>query len=124
MPQKFQLAIGDRFEVPVHFTVRDGAQVKPFRFHLECNRLDAEEARRALTGEGDAAGLTVQEFLHQNIVGWRGQKLVLQADGTPADFSTEALDAMLGISGVGAVLYQAYVGALAAASGTEGQRKN
>jgi hypothetical protein len=124
MAQKFQLAIGNQFEIPVHLNVRDGSDTKPFKFHVTCNRLDAEQARKALTGEGDAAGLTVQEFLQTNLLGWRGQRLVLNDDGTPADFSVEALDALLSISGASAVLYQGYITALAAANGAEGQRKN
>lgn len=121
---KFQLAIGNRFEFPVHLNIRDAGETKTFRFHVEANRLDAEAARRVLTGEGDEAGTTVKDFLHANLTGWRGQRLVLDEDGAPAPFGPEALDALLSISGVAGVLYQNYVTHLAAASGAEGVRKN
>lgn len=121
---KYQLAIGDRFEYPVHLRVRDGGDTKDFRFHLEGRRMEAEEARQLISGEGDAAGLTVKEFLHQNITNWRGQRLVLEDDKTPAAFSTEAFDAMLSVSGAAGVIYQGYIVALAATNGAEGARKN
>jgi len=124
MAQKFQLAIGDRFTFPVHLKVRDGADTKDFKFQLEGKRLDSETARKVLTGEGESSGMTVQEFLRENITGWRSQRVVLDEEGQPAEYSTEALDSMLTISGVPAVLYQAFVLALGATSGAEGARKN
>ncbi len=121
---KFQLAIGDRFEYPVHLRVRDKSETKDFRFHLEARRMEAEEARQLISGEGDAEGLTIKEFLHQNITNWRGQRLVLDDQGAPADFSVEAFDALLSVSGAAGVIYQGYIVALAASNGAEGARKN
>jgi hypothetical protein len=121
---KYQLAIGDRFEYPVHLRVRDKSETKDFRFHLEARRMEAEEARQLISGEGDSAGLTVKEFLHQNITNWRGQRLVLDDQGTPAPFGVEAFDALLSVSGAAGVIYQGYIVALAASNGAEGARKN
>lgn len=131
MTQKFRLLIAAVVEFPVNLKIRDAGITRDFRFHLIGKRLTAEEAQEQLAGKPEAAadeavdldaatadkGLTVREFLRTNIVGWRGQKLVTADDeGTPADFSLEAFDAMLTIVGAAAVFFEHYVATIPAQS--------
>ena len=121
----FKVNIGSDIEVPVHIKVRDGGRISEFKFHVTGKRLSAEEAREKLSGEGDQASTTVGEFLSENLTGWRGQKLVIDDEAnTPAEFSPDALAAMLGVAGVAGVIYMAYLKELAASDGNEGRRKN
>lgn len=121
----FKLAIGPEVEVPVRLNVRNGGTSTDFKFHVTGKRLSAEEARDKLSGEGDNADLTIADFLKQNLIGWRDQRLVLDEDsGAPAPFGPEALAAMLGVAGAAGVIYTAYLHGLAASDGAEGRRKN
>ena len=43
------------------------------------------------------------------IKGWSGQRLVLEDNGEPAEFSQEALAMMLNVMGVGRILFDAYL---------------
>ena len=121
----FKLAISSDVEFPVHIKVRDGARMVDHRFHIIGKRLSAEEARQVLDGEGSFAGLTIVDFLNENIIGWRDQKLVQDADtGRPVEFGSEAFAALLSVAGAGGVIHLNYLQALAASDGSEGRRKN
>lgn len=121
----FKVSIGHQIEVPVHLKIRDGGKLSEFKFHITGKRLSTQEVQEKIKGEGDQADVTVAEFLSQNITGWRDQKLVVDEEsGTPADFSQDALAAMLGVAGVAGVIYLAYLKELVASDGAEGRRKN
>jgi len=122
---KFKVSIGDQIEVPVHLKIRDGGKLSEFKFHVTGKRLSTQEVQDKIKGDGDQADITVSDFLAQNITGWRNQKLVIDEDsGNPAEFSQEALQAMLGVAGVAGVIYLAYLKELVASDGAEGRRKN
>lgn len=121
----FKLAIGTDIEVPVHLKLRDGGRLVDHKFHVTGKRLDAEEARQKLSGEGESADTTITEFLTEHLIGWRDQKLVREEDtDKPAAFGPEALAALLSVAGAAGVIYTNYLQGLAAADGAEGRRKN
>ena len=142
MVQKFKLAIADVIEFPVHLKLRDGGVTKDFRFHLSGKRLASEEARvifdaiqedvaaeaaKKATGvdDGYEAKFHPLEVLRTNITGWRGQTLVLADDeGTPAEFSPDALDALLSINGVAGICVGNYINALNTENPEAARRKN
>lgn len=101
----FKLAVADRVKVPVKFTIRDGGAEKTFAFTLECERLSDEAIKARLKNEEEP----VNDFMRDVARGWSGQKLVLNEEGEPAEFSAEAFDAMLNMAGVGVVLFKAYL---------------
>ncbi|MDP3651048.1 MAG: hypothetical protein Q8R67_05125 [Rhodoferax sp.] len=99
----FTLAIDNVVEVPVKFTLKAGKVNKPFAVTLLANRKTAEES------EAEASGLTISEFMLDNVTGWHGQTLVLGEDGKPAEFSREALQAMFRVGNVLALCWAAYL---------------
>jgi hypothetical protein len=113
----YKLVISDTVEVPVKFTVNDAGKTSGFQFHLIAQRLP-QEAFKALA-EGDA-DRTVGQFLADHVTGWRGQRLVVDDAGNPADFSPEAFACMLDLVGVAGLAFTAYI----EACGARGKEKN
>lgn len=120
----YKLAIGNVFEFRVQAAIKDGRTEHKLDAHFTADRLTAQEGADLLNGRGEAADATINDFLLEHISGWRGQKLVLEDDGQPAEFSRDALDVMLSVAGLGMAIYMAYIKALAAADTSEGRRKN
>jgi hypothetical protein len=107
MTKKYTLAISDTVVVPVKGTLSDaGGKPFPFKFSLVCNRLGAEELKAALTGSDE---VLLKEFVTERAVGWKNQTLVLEEDGQPAEFCADALAALLDISGMALLCFNAYV---------------
>lgn len=101
-----KLAISNKVLVPVTVILANAAgRNETFKFHLVCERQESEALRKSMTDEK----LSAVDFLHEVVTGWDGQKLVLEDDGTPSPFSREALDDMLSIPGVAALISRAYV---------------
>lgn len=102
----FKLAIDDKVEVPVKFTLKAGKVNKTFSFSLHCKRLMQEE----ITARLEACEFKFKPFLAggEVVTGWEGQRLVLNADDTPAEFSEESLDALLSTPGVAQLCFSAY----------------
>lgn len=100
----FQLAIDDTVHVPVKLSINSAGIAKTFDFTLICTRLPADE----LKSRAENKNLTMRDIVKEVTRGWTGQSLVLDEQGKPAEFSQAALAAMLGVSGVGHVLYVAY----------------
>jgi len=102
----YKLAIDDKVEVPVKFTLKAGKVNKTFAFTLHCNRLMQED----ITARLEACEFKYKPFMASPEVttGWEGQRLVLNADDTPAEFSEEALDALLSAPGVAQLCFAAY----------------
>lgn len=112
----FRLAIGNVVEIPVRFTVVDGGRDRSFAFALLARRLPADELQRVSRDEST----TVAEFLEANVSGWRDQTLVLDADGRPAAYSVDALQAMLLLPGLAGLVFTGYL----EACGAKGKRGN
>lgn len=102
----FKLAIADKVGVKIKgITYTEAGTEKPFEFVLLCNRKSNDEMRAVLS----ATGKTAHEFFQAEAYGWRDQKLVLNADETPAEFSSEALTELLNISGMAALCWHSYL---------------
>lgn len=102
----YTLAIEDIVEVPVKFTLKVGKVNKPFAFTLIAKRLDADEMQsRMLDCE-----LKFKDFLKYTdlVTGWVDQRLVLDGNGQPAEFSADAFAEMLKAPGVARVCFDAY----------------
>lgn len=94
----FKLAIDDVVEVPVRFTLRVKNVDKSMAFTLIAKRVSLD----------DYSDQSVAEFLRSNVTDWKDQKLVLDQDGSPAEFSDDAFDAMLKVPGVTGAVWNAY----------------
>lgn len=102
----FKLVIANKVQVPVHGFYTDERSVeRKFDFTLEMDRMDQAELKASLTSRSEDAAETVR----RKTTGWSGQRLVLTEDDKPADFSPEALDALLSIAGMGGHCWQAYL---------------
>lgn len=116
----FKLVVSDTVEFAVCLSVNDGGQAKEFRFRLQGRRISQAEISGMASGEGQDT--PTADFLRGNITGWDGQTLVVNEDNTPAKFSAEAFDAMLGLVGAGNVIFADYLGALAASASTRASK--
>ena len=117
----FKLTIADIVEVPVKLTINDGNRSVMHGFSLRAKRMDQQALREVLQ---DGTRLT-RDVLQDQLVGWSGQRLVVDADsGEPAPFSTEALDCLLSLPGAESIVLGAYLTALMAADGSAGRGKN
>lgn len=116
----FKLVIGDRLDVTVKGEIPDGASKVPFRFALQMRRLGVEEYRKALAPDSD---VLVRDFLLDNTIGWRDQRLVLD-DGKAAEYSREAFECLLGVVGMEQACFQAYIGALQIVDKAQGRAGN
>ena len=101
----FTLAIQNATDVSVKFTLKDGKALKTFAFTFTADRLEQDE----ITARLEDKEKKVRDFMAEVITGWSGQRLVLDADGQPAAFSPDALNALLNVAGVAAVLFNAYL---------------
>lgn len=102
----FKFAVASVVRVPVKFAATDGAKSVPFSFTLICKRLKQTEVTARVKDEDQ----TVREFMADVATGWEGQQMVLdEATGTPAEFSPEALDALLEFPGLAMTAYQSYL---------------
>lgn len=101
----FILAIGDSLGVSVEgeYTDKTGV-IKKYSFVLECKRLGADEM---IALQADTTR-TIPAFFADVATGWRGQMLVMNEGGGPAEFSQAALGALMGIAGMPMQCYQAY----------------
>jgi hypothetical protein len=108
MSTVYTLAVADVVELPVKLTVNDGGKTASFSFHLRAKRMPQADLRRALKDED----VLTRDLLVQQVIGWRGQALVLDADGKPADFSRDAFEAMLTLVGMESLVLNAYLRAM------------
>lgn len=118
----FRLVIGEVLDVPVKLSVSGAGKPASFAFTLQAKRIGLAEYRDQL---GPDAGTLTREFLLENVSGWKGQRLVVDDDtGEPAQFGAEAFEAMLDVVGAEAVIFAAYLKALAASDTAAGKEKN
>lgn len=106
---KYKIAIGNKIDVDVAGKIEDGGSPKNFKFKLKCERLDQEEITKRMQNKDES----IKEFMESVTTGWADQRLVLNEDDTPADYTTEALAALMSIAGMPVFLYQAYLKAVA-----------
>lgn len=102
---KYLLAIDDTVEFQVKFTIKSKGVMKLFSVTLEATRLSQPEISERLENKEK----TVSAFISEVVTGWSGQRLVLDGNGNPAEFSPEALDAMLSVAGVAGLCFTAYL---------------
>ena len=102
----YKLAVSNVVVVPVKgsFVDEDG-KAKPFKFSLVCKRMGADAQKEALS----AGDTLIIDFMSGLITDWRDQRLVLEQDGTPAEFCADALEALFDISGIAMLCYSAYL---------------
>jgi len=109
MTKKFRLGIAAVVCAAVSLQISNAkGEIDTHEFTVTGTRYGNEERDRLFST------LTPEAFLKQALTGWEGQTLVLNDDGTPAEFSTEALEALFDIQGVGMVVFNAFVKASAA----------
>ena len=102
----YKIAVEDKVLVTVKGGLLGSAKGrdKPFDFTLLMDRLDQDEINKR-----QKSGEQVADFIVSLTHGWEGQNLVLNEDGKPADFSEEALRALLSIAGMHVKCYQCYL---------------
>lgn len=123
MPQ-YKLAVEASVDFPVNIDLMDGRKKRNFAFHLTAHRLSTDQLRAEIGPDADNPNLTVGEFLHNHITGWRGQQLVVDEDGKPVDFSADAFDVLLTPPGAAQLIFIAYQRAIQVSDGESARRKN
>ena len=113
----FKLVVADVVDVPLNFTVNDAGKAVNFAFSLQAKRVSQDDLRALVDSD---SGASMADFLAEHVIGWRGQRLVVGDDGTPADFSPEAFACMLGLVGAAGLMMSAYL----EACGAKGKAKN
>lgn len=101
----YKLTIQNTAQVKVKFTLKDKGVDRLFVFTLDATRLEQDEISSRL----EEKEKKIKDFMSDLITGWDGQRLVLNQDDTPATFSPEALDVLLNVPGVAAVIFNAYL---------------
>lgn len=106
MNKKYKVAVSNNVSVTVEGKLADGdGKQVPFKFSLQCKRLDAETLKNEFLNTEE----TASDLIKKITFGWKDQRLVLEEDDTPAEFSPDALDALLEIAGLGLLCLNAYV---------------
>ena len=98
----YTLAIDDIVDIPVKFTIRSKGTAKLFTPTLTIKRLNPEDNE-------SRSEQSIKDFLHENVIGWKDQRLVLDASGNPADFTPEALELFFSAPGVTILCWNAYI---------------
>jgi len=117
----FKLTVSDVIDVPVKGSVKDGSASVNFNFTLQAKRLPLDQYREALKPEN---AVLMREFLVDNVQGWRGQRLVLDADDQPASYSPEAFACLLTLVGMEEACSAAYLQAMQVGDTAAGRRGN
>lgn len=102
----FILAIDNKVAVTVKGHLPGANRNSPTRFDftLMMDRMEQEEVETALK-----SGDPVIDFVLAHTQDWQGQRLVRHEDDSSADFSPEAMRAMLKIPGMSVFIFQAYL---------------
>ena len=78
--------------------------VKTFDFTIDMRRDEQEELNAAM-----ASGAAIADFIVERASAWAKQRLVLNEDGSPAEFCEAALREMMKIPGMAVFIYRAYL---------------
>ena len=100
-----RLAISDTVVVPMKFSINDNGLVKHHNFSLFAKRLPQDDLADKHKNEGEKP---VTDFMTPLVTGWKDQRLVLDANDQPADFTPDALALMFSVTGVGLVAFNSY----------------
>lgn len=102
----FKLAVENKVIVTVKGKRKtDQAGVdKPIHFTLTMDRMTQDEITVSMK-----SGDTIEDFIVARTSGWSGQRLVLNEDDSPAEFSEGALRELLKLPGMAVWCYQAYL---------------
>jgi hypothetical protein len=101
MSNQYKLSIAAFLLVPMVFALADGDKEAKFDFKLQCERLSQDDWLERIKGDtGAPTDAKIKEVVLDITTGWRDQTLVLDADGQPAQFCREALEAMFAVPGV------------------------
>jgi hypothetical protein len=100
----YKLAVENTVKVPVKFKLNNGGKVSSFAFSLMCERLTQSE----ITGKIEDKEEKIRDFVGNVAKGWSGQTLVVEEDGTPAEFNEDSLALMLDTAGVAHVIFNSY----------------
>jgi hypothetical protein len=101
----YKLAIQNTAQVKVKFTLKDQGIDRIYTFSFTATRLEQDE----ISSRMEDKDRKVKDFMTDLITNWDGQRLVLNQDDTPADFSPEALEVLLNVGGVAMVCFNAYI---------------
>ena len=102
----FKLVIDNKINTRIKGFYKDAAGVsRAFNFELVQERVDQEELQKTIDDKNEKAS----DFIRRTTSGWKNQRLVLNEDDQPAEFSPEALDALLNVAGMGGFCFQAYL---------------
>ncbi len=111
----YKLSVGNKVVVPVKFELADAGQKKKFSFTLLCTRLTDKEFQDGIKGEGDfPTPEKIRAQMLEITTGWENQTFVLDDDGAPAMFCSEALEVMFAATGVLDVVLKSYLKEVAA----------
>lgn len=99
------LAIQNTVEVNAKFTLKEGRVSKPFAFTFTATRLEQDDITERL----ESKEKRIKDFMADVMTDWQGQRLVLEENGEPSPFSTEALAMLLNVAGVASVCFNAYL---------------
>lgn len=103
--RKYKVVVSDTVIVPVEGHTNDDTGRKvAFKFQLVCERRKADELRDLMDSDTKVADL-----MKRVTKDWRGQRLVLNEDDTPADFNSDSFDALLGIATMAHVCFNSYL---------------
>jgi len=106
-----KLAISNNVIVPVTLNVNNATGGKDtFKFDILAERRTSDEMRRTISDET----MQVDIFLAEVVKGWERQRLVLEDDNSPSEFSADAFKDMLSVTGAPAVIFQSYLKAITA----------
>lgn len=117
----YKLAVSNTVEFPVKLSVNDAGTRRDFTPRLQGQRLDQDAIAATFRDEPD---LSTADFLRRHLTGWADQRIVLNEDGTPADFNADALGVLLGIVGATPLIFTAYMEAIGQAATPAGRAKN
>ena len=117
----YKLAVSNTVEFPVKLSVNDAGTRRDFTLRLQGQRLSDKYLADIRRDEPD---LSTADFLLRHLTGWPEQRLVLNDDGTPADFNADALGVLLGIVGATPLIFTAYMEAIGQAATPAGRAKN
>ena len=117
----YKLTIADVIELSIKFTLNDAGKTAVHSFALLAQRMTQDELRATLK-DGD---LPTRDLLHQRVIGWRGQRLVVdEGNNAPADFNAESFDCLLSLVGMESIVLSAYLKAVVLADSQAEKAKN
>jgi hypothetical protein len=115
----FKLAVSDRIEFDVKFTLNDNGVEKPFGMRLAANRQALTEQEQEMR-----EGAVVKEFLdgrELEMLGWIGKSPLVGEDGKPVPAGATALEALFDmVGGMVSLVFASYL----QANGAKGRSGN